>query len=938
MTDKPHKLAAIVFTDIVGYTKHMEEDEQKTMQLLQKQREIIRPLVEAHEGGVVKEMGDGFLIMFLSAIEAVRFAIDLQQNLKDEELTVRTGIHIGDVIIKDDDVFGSAVNIAARIEPLAPPNGICISEDVRNQIKNKDGIQTKFIGEKELKGVQEPVNLYEVIYDENLIVKRNAIVSFIFELWNRKIIHILVFYLILSYLVRQTVAAIVFNNLLSPHLIDLAWTLSISLFPAVFLLAYYHVGVRSKKWHRAELIGVPLNLLASLLLLVFMFNGKDLGAATTTLMLEDEEGAMIEKKVVKSDFRKKIALFFFDNQSGDSTINWLQYGIPSILNYDLTQNMFIQTLPSDESIQKFKNSGFKAGTAAPLLFQRKVAAYYNMNYFITGSINFSNTIYELTTRVYETKTAVVQSEFTVRGERILFLIDEISSTLCDEMGLICEYKGTVDLPVTEIYTPSETAAEYFIRGEMEIFLNNNYQKAIAFTEKAILEDNDFTKALLMLAEYYFHNNQFDRVEENVRKVLDNIHNLPGRAQFDARYFYYIVTQEPEKALAVLVMQTELFPQDIKAHDRLAIRFQFQNMLPEALEQYKIIYALDPEQTIHLSHIGDLYQAQGKYDSAKIYFNKYAELNPGDYKAYINLGELYLQTGDFELAANSLDKGILLDPMNIHISLDRIQVDLRLGIFDDIEETYLKLLEESASESDSGTIYDALSEYFTLRGQVNRSWKYIKLADQVNAKYFDTLALMVTQIFNIDKYVQAGKIKEADKLLKDIELLLKPPINKVVAFGYIFYYLELDNAEQAQNYIPDAEELAVSFGEEILLSHIYFAKGKIFELHSDFNNALNSYFEYQKSDPDDRMINLAIARCYRNLGNLKKARNAIRIVLKFNPADPELNYEAARIFRDSGDTDKALEYIKKANAVWMDADLNYKPAREAKLLFEEISLL
>ena len=82
----------------------------------------------------MKEIGDGLLIMFLSAIEAVRFAIDLQENLRNEELTVRTGIHIGDVIFKDDDVFGSAVNIAARIEPLAPPNGICISEDVRNQI------------------------------------------------------------------------------------------------------------------------------------------------------------------------------------------------------------------------------------------------------------------------------------------------------------------------------------------------------------------------------------------------------------------------------------------------------------------------------------------------------------------------------------------------------------------------------------------------------------------------------------------------------------------------------------------------------------------------------------------------------------------------------------------------------------------------------------
>ena len=123
MSNKDHKLAAIVFTDIVGYTKRMEENEQLTMQLLQKQREIVFPIVESYGGEIIKEIGDGLMMMFESAIEAVRCAISIQTRLKDEELTIRAGIHIGDVIFKGGDVFGSAVNTAARIEPLAPPNG-----------------------------------------------------------------------------------------------------------------------------------------------------------------------------------------------------------------------------------------------------------------------------------------------------------------------------------------------------------------------------------------------------------------------------------------------------------------------------------------------------------------------------------------------------------------------------------------------------------------------------------------------------------------------------------------------------------------------------------------------------------------------------------------------------------------------------------------------
>jgi len=124
---KEHKLAAIVFTDIVGYTSQMEKDEQHTMELLNKQREIIFPLAKEFGGEVIKEIGDGLLMMFTSAVQAVTFAITVQKRLVDEELTIRAGIHIGDVVFEEGDVFGSAVNIAARIEPLALHGGICIS-------------------------------------------------------------------------------------------------------------------------------------------------------------------------------------------------------------------------------------------------------------------------------------------------------------------------------------------------------------------------------------------------------------------------------------------------------------------------------------------------------------------------------------------------------------------------------------------------------------------------------------------------------------------------------------------------------------------------------------------------------------------------------------------------------------------------------------------
>ncbi|UCD38351.1 MAG: hypothetical protein JSW54_02410 [Fidelibacterota bacterium] len=157
------KLAAIMFTDIVGYTALMSEDEQEALRLLDKNRTLLKPIIEQFRGEWLKEIGDGTLSCFNSAVDAVNCALAIQQVLKDDpNLKLRIGIHIGDVVFEHGDVYGDGVNVASRLEPLAEPGGICVSGKVFDDIRNKSGITTAFIGEKALKGVDQPVKVYAV--------------------------------------------------------------------------------------------------------------------------------------------------------------------------------------------------------------------------------------------------------------------------------------------------------------------------------------------------------------------------------------------------------------------------------------------------------------------------------------------------------------------------------------------------------------------------------------------------------------------------------------------------------------------------------------------------------------------------------------------------------------------------------------------------------
>lgn len=161
------QLAAIMFTDIAGYTALMEEDEESALQLLVKNRAIQKPLIELYNGKWIKEIGDGVLASFPSVVDAVNCACSINHACeKVDGLRLRIGIHLGDVIFENDDVFGDGVNIASRLQALAPVGSIWVSEAVYKNVVNKKDIYARFIHEEFLKNVKEPVRIYEIANQE----------------------------------------------------------------------------------------------------------------------------------------------------------------------------------------------------------------------------------------------------------------------------------------------------------------------------------------------------------------------------------------------------------------------------------------------------------------------------------------------------------------------------------------------------------------------------------------------------------------------------------------------------------------------------------------------------------------------------------------------------------------------------------------------------
>jgi adenylate cyclase len=184
MQQAERQLAAVVAADIAGYSRLMGTDEEGTLARLKAcRRDLIDPGIAGHRGRIVKTTGDGLLIEFSSPVEAVRWAVEMQQGMiernaetpDERRIRFRVGINLGDVIVDDKDLYGDAVNIAARLENLADPGGICISRTVREQIRDRLALPFEDGGEQSVKNIARPIRVYALSADAVAALPKAAV-------------------------------------------------------------------------------------------------------------------------------------------------------------------------------------------------------------------------------------------------------------------------------------------------------------------------------------------------------------------------------------------------------------------------------------------------------------------------------------------------------------------------------------------------------------------------------------------------------------------------------------------------------------------------------------------------------------------------------------------------------------------------------------------
>ena len=197
----------------------------------------------------------------------------------------------------------------------------------------------------------------------------------------------------------------------SPHLVDLALAIIISMIPSILVLSYFHGAPGKDKWTKVEKITLPLNAIISIATIFIIFYPKDLGATTKSVTYEEEDGTFIDRVIPKSEFRKNIILFNYDV---DDTIvdEWLSVGITSMIEWDLIQDIYINSSVQNQVNHFLKDYNKNATDLLSLSLQREIAKKKYCQYFVNGNISMDDGVYSITTKIYKTKNGKVVNKIT----------------------------------------------------------------------------------------------------------------------------------------------------------------------------------------------------------------------------------------------------------------------------------------------------------------------------------------------------------------------------------------------------------------------------------------------------------------------------------------------------------------------------------------------
>ncbi|MGB5204827.1 adenylate/guanylate cyclase domain-containing protein [Eudoraea sp.] len=643
------RLSTVLFADIVGYTSLMQSDEKRAMLFLNHFKELVENIVPAYQGEIIQYYGDAVLLTFESATAGVECAIELQQAFIEKEIPIRIGMHLGDVIFKNDNVFGDGVNIASRIESMGIPGCLLVSKTIRDQLVNKGDFLLHSLGPFEFKNVEEPMEVFAITNEGMELPKREQIKGKLKDSEKKPAIKWTVpIFIISAWLPIELFNYVIERYSLDPVLLDLFILVTIFGLPATLIFSYFK--------GRFNRIAVGLQILNGIAMIAVLFY-----FLTNPLALNPGKLRLIKLYEGKSSVFKSLnslAVLPFSNNLGDDSQKYLLAGMHFGLINEIGQLGSIHVI-SETSSLPYQNTNKSI---------RKIAKELNVDAIIETSLSRIDTIIELRINLIK----------AFPDEQVLWN-HSYTTSLNELPNLYKEVTKNVALKINKALRPEEEQKLQPKRvpnpGAYEAFLRGSYYMGFLTPEGFELSKKQFKKAIeidpLFAPSYsgisgilgsqrqmgYVSGAEVNLVIDSLQKKayeLDKLNSviLMGRAA-DLTWSKFN-WKEAEKFFK---KSLDINPNAAEARTYYAHFLMIQNRWEEAWEQMKYAIELDPENPWVISFSAMMYFIDGKVFSAAKHSERLIRMAPNHPMATAMLLGKYIFQKNYDQAIVELKKDL-----------------------------------------------------------------------------------------------------------------------------------------------------------------------------------------------------------------------------------------------------------------------------------------
>jgi tetratricopeptide (TPR) repeat protein len=739
---------------------------------------------------------------------------------------------------------------------------------------------------------------------------------------------------------------------LPPNLTSYVFVAMLVMLPGVILFAWNHGAPGKDRWTRTEKIFIPTNGAIAVAVLYFASPALVVEAATETVAIPDETGVVQEFVVARQGHHRDVVGFFWENESVDRDLDWLSYGLPAMLAYDMNRvspTLTVET-PFDSSAirSELRNRGYGAMLDEPQGLRIEITRERLSAGLITGSFNVDGEFLTASASVYDVENGSIIGTHSATGDDWFDIVDEISAALLGYLEVEPSDNASND-PVAQHFTDSLVAVRHFINGMVAISFSNDYAQGIAELQRAVEIDPGFAEASGELSQSHYFNGDTGSARTAVADALRNSYRLSETSSFVLKANRYVFEADYERAGRVVDMWTQVQPNSKKAFEaqaQLAKLSGGDEGLDKAITAYDRILELEPTAVDVYLEKAVVEQQRGDYAAATGYLMLYLETRPDSAEAHRQLAGIHQSQGDLDAAQTALETASVLsdNPLNSELGLARLEA--RRGLFAGAESRLERQLSNDLPPQQLVQVLSTQVEVAIVRGQIDRALGLLEEIGEASSSFMAPMIRLVSVAGQRPTILALlGRFDEAVSEADEITAELQPPFKSFMNFKYTYIYRLAGDREGFREWANRSQEIASQLpgpmksflAAEAAQLAIWDADTDAATAQLDRSNELlgQSMLQVLEDNLPTSTVHVTLAELYLEAGTTEKAAAKLESLLRVFPSYGYAKLVLARVRQAEDDAAAAQVLLQEALESWSDADENYIHRVAAEQLLREL---